>query len=319
MSGSESHDMGSWGDVPLDREHGEGNKTPVNSSSSSTEASTQQSPKATSVGLPYKIAQHKKGWIIWLFCFNLDGCILPILLFYSLWFGTALSHWSDFAVITSFSFWTSYHKWFSRGWRIFVKKDPKFRPINGGRWWFDCSYYVLSIALLAMILELVIATATEDVKVQAIAMVPVSALYVIGLYMLLQNMMHVLRFKTPVTLSSIKRGSVTPPPLFTVMEDVFAVDGCHMGWVAREEMLELYQRSPEYRKVAAKWSWIWGGGAMTLAVILSIIVGTTPETVSFGICYAVSYPFITVMAILTARTMEGMDARGVFRLGACGV
>jgi hypothetical protein len=225
---------------------------------------------------------------------------------------------------------------FSRGWRIFVKKDNKFRPINGGRWWFDGSYYVLSLALLVMILELVVATATYNVKVQVIAMVPVSSLYVIGLYMLVQNTMHVLRIRTPVTLSSIKRGSLTPPPLFTVMEDVFAVDGCHMGLPAREAMLDLYQRSPAYRKAAARWSWIWGGGAFTVAVILSIIVGVTPETVSFGICelysasdcglflitppgFATCYPFITLMAILTARAMEGLDARGVFRLVPRGV
>lgn len=135
-----------------------------------------------------------------------------------------------------------------------------------------------------MILELVIATATEIVKVQVIAMVPVSSLYVIALYTLSQNTMHVLRVRTPVTLSSIKRGSLTPPPLFTVMEDVFAVDGSHMGLPAREAMLDLYQRSPDYRKAAARWSWIWGGCTLSVAIILSILVGVTPETVSFGIC-----------------------------------
>lgn len=51
-------------------------------------------PEEKVVELPYKIAQHKKNWMIWLGLFNFDGCILPIVLFYSLWFYTGLSHWA---------------------------------------------------------------------------------------------------------------------------------------------------------------------------------------------------------------------------------
>ena len=99
----------------------------------------------TSLGLPYKLAEHRKGWAIWFFCFCFDGCILPLVLFYSLWYGSHLSHWTSkcscllspsrwmrgfhmanlrrearieskpstvFAIITSLSFWTAYHKWY---------------------------------------------------------------------------------------------------------------------------------------------------------------------------------------------------------------
>jgi hypothetical protein len=45
-------------------------------------------------GLPYRIADHKKNWTIWFLFFCFDGCVLPVGLFYILWFGTSLSHWS---------------------------------------------------------------------------------------------------------------------------------------------------------------------------------------------------------------------------------
>jgi hypothetical protein len=49
-------------------------------------------------GLPYRLSEHRKNWTIWfgLFCF--DGCLLPIILFYALWFGSSLSHWTSMLI-----------------------------------------------------------------------------------------------------------------------------------------------------------------------------------------------------------------------------
>ncbi|KIX94890.1 uncharacterized protein Z520_09580 [Fonsecaea multimorphosa CBS 102226] len=263
-------------------------------------------------GLPYRLSEHRKNWATWFAFFCFDGCVLPIILFYSLWYGSTLTHWTIFTLITSLSFWTSYHKWFSRGYRLLIKRDPKYRPINGGRWWFDCSYYILSLALLIVIVELVAATATKDVKVKVIAMAPPSVLYTIGGYMLLQNTAHCLRIRTFVTLSSVKRGSLTPPPLFTVMEDVFAVDGCHLGLPARHAMLATYNASARFRNTLMWWSWIWCLACLAVAVGLSIVVGLVKGTTAFGITYGVSFPFIVFMSVVTAFWMESRDARGAF-------
>jgi hypothetical protein len=155
--------------------------------------------------------------------------------------------------------------------------------VGGRRWAFDTSYFILSIALLIMILEIVIATAYKNVKVRTISMAPPSALYTIMGYTLLQNTAHCLRLRAPFPLSSMKRGAQVPPPLFTVMEDVFAVDGSHIGLPARERMLALYRGSPNLRRTLMWWSWIWCIATGAVAVALSIIVALTPETVSFGI------------------------------------
>ncbi|EXJ66276.1 uncharacterized protein A1O5_10428 [Cladophialophora psammophila CBS 110553] len=237
-------------------------------------------------GLPYRLSDHRKNWAIWFACFCFDGCVLPIILFYALWF--------------------------SRGYRLLIKRDPKYRPINGGRWWFDCSYYVLSVALGIVIVELVAATATKDVKVKVIAMAPPSVLYTVAGYTLLQNAAHCLRIRAPVTLSSIKRGSLTPPPLFTVIEDVFAVDGCHLGLPARHAMLATYNASARFRSTLMWWSWAWCLACLAVAAGLSIVVGLTEGTTGFGITYGVSFPFIVFMSVVTAFWMEAEDARGAF-------
>jgi hypothetical protein len=48
--------------------------------------------------LPYKLGQHRKNWAMWFLCFCFDGCVLPIALFYSLWFGSSLTHWNSKSV-----------------------------------------------------------------------------------------------------------------------------------------------------------------------------------------------------------------------------
>ncbi|KAI1618516.1 hypothetical protein EDD37DRAFT_606445 [Exophiala viscosa] len=271
---------------------------------------------SSGTGLPYRVTDHRRKWAIWFACFCFDGCVLPIILFYSLWFGSKLTHWTILAILTSLSFWASYHKWFSRGYRLFIKRDPKFRPINGNRWAFDCSYYILSLALLIMILELVIATSTKNVPVRVISMAPPSVAYVIGIYMLIQNTLHCLKVKTPVTLSSIKRGSVTPPPLFTVMEDVFAADGCHMGLPAREAMVALYSGNQRFRRSLMMWSWIWCFAMLAVAIGMSIVVGQTSQTTGFGIAYGVTFPSIVVMTAFTAWWMDKQDASGAFSVSS---
>lgn len=56
--------------------------------------SMQNGDAAYAGGLPYRLAEHKKNWALWFFAFCFDGCVLPAGMFYALWFGSSLSHWS---------------------------------------------------------------------------------------------------------------------------------------------------------------------------------------------------------------------------------
>lgn len=172
---------------------------------------------------------------------------------------------------------------FSRGWRLLIKKAPTYRPLHSKRFEPDASYIILTLALGIMILELVIATATKDVKVSVIAMAPVSTLYVIAAYMFIQNTLYLFRVRLPFPISSVRKGERAPPALFTVMEDVFACDGCHEGLEARQAMLAMYEGNAAFRTTLVVWGWIWCAASLAVAIGLSIVVGLTPNTTSFGI------------------------------------
>lgn len=114
-------------------------------------------------------------------------------------------------------------------------------------------------------------------------MAPVSTLYVIAAYMLVQNTLYVFWVRLPFPISSVRKGERAPPALFTVMEDVFAVDGCHEGSGARRAMLAMYEGNKAFRGALVVWGWIWCVACFAMAIGLSIVVGLCVETTSFGI------------------------------------
>lgn len=45
-------------------------------------------------GLPYRISDHKGHWAMWFAAFLFDGAVLPVVLFYGLWYGSSCSKWT---------------------------------------------------------------------------------------------------------------------------------------------------------------------------------------------------------------------------------
>ena len=182
----------------------------------------------------------------------------------------------------------------------------------------DTSWWVLSVALGVVVVELVAATSTKKVKIGVIAMAPPSVLYVLAVFVLGQNTAHVLGWRTWVRISSVagRGGERVPPPLFTVMEDVFAVDGCHEGRGAREVMCKVYEGSAVFRRTLVLWSWVWGLACLVVAVGMSIVVALAEQTTCFGVTYGVCFPFIVVLSVVTAWWMERLDSKGAFSVAA---
>jgi hypothetical protein len=65
----------------------------ADSTANAMDLPTVEPKSTTSGGLPYKLTEHKRNWTIWFAFFIFDGCILPNVLFYALWYGSNLKHW----------------------------------------------------------------------------------------------------------------------------------------------------------------------------------------------------------------------------------
>lgn len=85
--------------------------------------------------LPYSIRDHKLSITITWTLLALDASVVPLALFYLLWYTTTLDPSYIFTIITSVFGVISGHEWCYRSWMLLRKEDV--RPLGGRRWAFD--------------------------------------------------------------------------------------------------------------------------------------------------------------------------------------
>lgn len=61
------------------------------------------------------------------------------------------------------------------------------------------------------------------------------------------------------------------PGVFTLMEDVVAVDGSG-GQNFREALCARYEASKEFRSMLEQLNWVWGLASLLVAVVTTILV-----------------------------------------------
>lgn len=117
--------------------------------------------------------------------------------------------------------------------------------------------------------------------------------------------------KAPVRISSVPRGSPMRPGIYTIIEDVIAVD-TGKGKAYREALNARYEISPRFRRMLRQLNWFWaipavivGGGAIAIVWIQDI-----EQTVSYGLgwglppAWAVIWVFLTILYARRCLRME---------------
>ncbi|KAI4146879.1 MAG: hypothetical protein LQ340_005769 [Diploschistes diacapsis] len=84
-------------------------------------------------------------------------------------------------------------------------------------------------------------------------------------------------YPTLVRLSSMPAGSSVRPPVYTIVEDIVAVNGGG-GKAYRRAIDQRYQRSPVFQRLLSEMSWAWGlwTSALGIVLIILIAVGSRP-------------------------------------------
>lgn len=93
---------------------------------------------------------------------------------------------------------------------------------------------------------------------------------------------YFLNMKLPFRVSSLPAGELCRPGVYTIIEDIVAVDG-NGGRRYREALDQRYKASPQFRSMLAKLSLFWSIPALGVAAAVTAIVWTTPIPVAFGI------------------------------------
>lgn len=235
-------------------------------------------------GLPrlnYRISDYKWKLAIVVFLLVLESSLLPIALFYGLWFGTTLRHGIIFAIITAFFGLVTGAEFGLRCLKLILGND-KYRPQGGTRWSFDFTHWTLSFGYTVMTGILIGASIPHEPLVRPLAM-PVSLFLIqAGVQLVWSGWMNATRRPAPCKISSVDKGGRVLPLVFTLVEDIVGVDGTG-GRVYRDSLMARYKASPRFRRMIAQQNWFWAVGALIDGIGTLVVVWTVPQDVAYGV------------------------------------
>jgi len=132
-------------------------------------------------------------------------------------------------------------------------------------------------------LELIIGTYPAEPPIRLLAMPPSTMCYAFGVQMLIIDTMRLLGCKAPIRISSLPRGSPLRPGIYSIIEDVCAVDGGG-GTEFRQRLNLRYQASHYFRQMLHRLTLFWALGALVIAAVTTAVVFTASRDVAYVVC-----------------------------------
>lgn len=114
------------------------------------------------------------------------------------------------------------------------------------------------------------------------AMVTSTMLFMTGFQLSGSFFLYLAGAKIPFRLSSLPAGSKARPAVYTIVEDIVAVDGGG-GQRYREELNARYEASPMFRRMMNRLDGFWGIGALATAGSITAMLWTIPEQIGYWI------------------------------------
>lgn len=225
-----------------------------------------------------------------------DSVFMPIGLYFGLQYGTDLSDNTLFSIVTAALGGVSIIEYTLRCWRLW-KKSSTCRVIGAtSRWQFDFFHWVISGMWVVVMAELIVGTTFTNPPIRLLSMPLTSLLWVFGLQMSLFEVMRLLRIPTPVRVSSNAKGSRLRPGVYSIIEDIVAVDGGG-GTAYREQLDARYRASHIFRSMLERLSVFWAFGLVALAVIMTAIIFTIDPDVAYALGWSVPFVYAGICAL----------------------
>ncbi|EAA31033.2 hypothetical protein GE21DRAFT_8586 [Neurospora crassa] len=255
-------------------------------------------------GLPrlkYNMMDYKWKLIIVSSLLVIESSLLPIALFYGLWYGTDLRHGIVFAIITAFFGLVTGIEFGLRSLKLILPRD-EYRPLGTDpvkdRWKFDFTHMTLSFGYTYMTGILIGASIPHEPIVKPLAM-PVPLFFIqMGLQLLWTGWANKKHKKAPCRISSVPKGGRVPPLVLTIVEDIVAVDGAG-GKEYRRAINARYEVSKRFREMIARQNWFWGVGALVDGAATMIVIWTIPQEIAYGVAWASPLIFSAIWTVIT--------------------
>jgi hypothetical protein len=114
-------------------------------------------------------------------------------------------------------------------------------------------------------------------------------LYVLATEMLVVDILRVFHVPAPVRISSVPKGAQLRPGIYSLIEDICAVDGSG-GTEFRTALDRRYAASHIFRTMLRRLGMFWAVGGETCAIVCTILIFTINAEAGYVIGWSV--PFI---------------------------
>ncbi|KAK7527410.1 uncharacterized protein IWZ02DRAFT_429800 [Phyllosticta citriasiana] len=238
--------------------------------------------------LNYSLRTRKKSISLFWSLIVVDCIFTPIALYFGLWYGTNLSHNAVFSISTGTLGSVSIFEYFLRFHRLW-KKGSTCRVIGARRFYLDWFHWNLSVAWIAVMIELIVGTVPKEPPIRLLAMPVASMCFAFGVELLVMDVARLAGYKAPMRISSLPAGSPLRPGIYSIIEDVVAVDGGG-GTEFRQRFNLRYMASHKFRQMLHRLTVFWAFGSCAIAVVTTVLIFTIQRDAAYVVGWTV--PFI---------------------------
>lgn len=257
--------------------------------------------------LNYSLAPRKWSIVFFWSLIVVDCIFMPVGLYFGLWYGLTrrqLSANAVFSIVTAALGGVSIMEYVLRLRRL-MRKGSTCRPIGARRAYLDWFHWNFSLGWFIIMIELIVGTVPAHPPIRLLAMPVPSMLYAFGTELVIVDILRIFHVPAPIRISSMPAGSQLRPCIYSIIEDVVAVDGSG-GTAFREALNRRYEASHIFRAMLRRLGVVWAIGAQSAAIVLTILIFTIQDQAAYVVGWAVPFLWAGVWSAGTWWYVERM-------------
>ena len=224
----------------------------------------------------------------------IDCIAIPLVLYFCLHYLTNLSPNTVFSISTACLGGVSVVEYFLRFWRLW-KKGSNCRVIGARRWYLDWFHWNFSIAWVFIMVELIVGTVPKFPPIRLLAMPVSSLLFWFAFELLAIDTFRFFHIPAPIRISSVPKGAPMRPAIYSIIEDVCAVDGSG-GTEFRKRFNARFVASHYFRQMLHRLTIFWAFGGLACAIVTTTLVFTLANNeIAYIIGWALPFVWVAFM------------------------
>lgn len=259
--------------------------------------------------IPLDLRQHKTRIALQASITLFTSGILPLIGYLALHYTTTLKSTYILTIFIPIFGLVSLYSLILRTVRL-AKKSSTCRPLGSTSAWtldyFDWNF-LLSFSILSVVIAVGLSLDPVNIRM---ASLPLSLLLLLVCGQLVIFIpLRALGVRAPIRFSSVARGERLRPAVYTIAEDIVAVDG-EQGDVFRAQWDARYESSAPFRTLLARLDWVFGvSGVLVAAVIIGVIFGVKEDSVGWAVGWSAPWIWASAMMLITIEMTKSTCRR----------